>query len=393
MSIKKIYNEGSWVFPFVAILLASFSLLRPLPVFITPASSHTVIDARGDAAYIDEPFLGAAFTWGTGIGALGFLEATKDPTLLVLAGTEDERKNDQKSILARIYPNFFSQGFRWSSKTYEKGWYTDIEKALAYNPGVYLTSNLGPGELLRKVGLPVLYVGSKENKTWDTYLFSAARVMAAVTEQPQRAEALINNYHDAYRQIDRELQVKTLTNHPRILIMGSSTQDKSHFYIKSYKNEYRIYFPPAGVDNASKGWTGERVETERILAMDPDYIFLMADSKNQTPDTFMHDPRWRGLKAVRDKRVYRMLDGSGGGLLGLVLQPISVRWMAEITHPDRMKSGIREMLRETYIREFNYHLSDQEIDDELHISDNLHSQGYERFLRDYKQGTNKESLQ
>ena len=387
----KFARQAGWVFPYTAIVLISFGLFKPLPVLPKSTIGRTIIDARGDAAYIDEPFLGAAFTWGTGIGALGFLEATKDPTLLVLAGTEDERKNDQKSILARIYPNFFSQGFRWSSKTYEKGWYTDIEKALAYNPGVYLTSNLGPGELLRKVGLPVLYVGSKENKTWDTYLFSAARVMAVVTEQPQRAEALINNYHDAYRQIDRELQVKTLTNHPRILIMGSSTQDRSHFYVKSVNNDYQIYLPPAGVDNATKGWIGERVDAERILGMDPDYIFLMANSKNQSPEEFIHDPRWHGLKAVRDKRVYRMLDVHGGGLLGLILQPISVRWMAEITHPDRMKSGIREMLRETYIREFNYHLSDQEIDDELHIIDNKNSAGYERFYKNYTKNKTKEN--
>jgi hypothetical protein len=38
----------------------------------------------------------------------------------------------------------------------------------------------------------------------------------------------------------------------------------------------------------------------------------------------MHDPRWRGLKAVLDKRVYTMpgTNPGGGGLAGLIFQPL-----------------------------------------------------------------------
>jgi iron complex transport system substrate-binding protein len=380
-----------WFIPFASIALISLALLRPLPVLPVPQHSRNVIDAKGITIPIEEPFRGAAFTWGTGIGAVGFLEATKSPNEIIKAGTSKEKENVSEQIIGHIYPEILSKDSLWDLPAYDKGPNINIESAMAFNPGVYIISSNGPGEILRQVGLPTLDLLSKDNKNWDTYLFSAARVMSALIEHPERGEKLINHYQQAYADIDRELNTSTLTEHPRILIMGSSTQDRSHFYVKSINNDYEIYLPPAGVDNATKGWTGERVDAERILGMDPDYIFLMASSKNQSPEEFIHDRRWCGLKAVRDKRVYRMLDIHGGGLLGLVLQPISVRWMAEITHPDRMHTGTREMLRNTYIKEFGYRLSDEEIDAELHMDANKDSAGYERFCRNYTKNKTQEN--
>ena len=388
------FKQMGWFIPFASIGLVSFTLLRPLPVYPPPQYNRIVTDARGSKVHIAEPFTGAAFTWGTGIGAVGFLEASKEPNALILAGTEGERQGhiDKNEIITKLFPNIFLNKTLWSSKAYEKGQYASLEKALAYNPGVYLTSKLGPGELLRKVGLPVLYLGSNEHKTWDDYIFSAARVSCEVVGHPQRAEELIAYYKEQYAEIAKELNLLTC-KHPRILIMGTD-KEAGPFYVKSVKNDYEIYLPRAGVLNASKGWTGERVDTERILGMDPDYIFLMAAGKDiQIPQQFMNDPRWSGLKAVRDKRVYRMFDVSGGGLLGLVLQPVSVRWMAEITHPEAMKTGTREMLRRVYLHEFGYRLSDQQIDEELHINVNKDSTGYERFSRDFVANKEKESLQ
>jgi ABC-type Fe3+-hydroxamate transport system substrate-binding protein len=40
---------------------------------------------------------------------------------------------------------------------------------------------------------------------------------------------------------------------------------------------------PAGIENASAGYTGARQDAERILAMDPDMIFLTASSEGPHP--------------------------------------------------------------------------------------------------------------
>ncbi len=106
----------------------------------------------------------------------------------------------------------------------------------------------------------------------------------------------------------------------------------------------------------------------------------------QSPQEFMRDPRWRGLKAVVDNRVYRMPGdpNGGGGLAGLHFQPTWVRWMAEIAHPDRLQPKLRQLLREHFMTEFGYRLSDDQIDRFLHVDKNANSVGHARFRRDYR---------
>ena len=73
----------------------------------------------------------------------------------------------------------------------------------------------------------------------------------------------------------------------------------------------------------------------------------------------------------------------GGGLAGLHFQPLWVRWMAEIAHPDRSQPRLRGVLRERFESEFGYRLGDEQIDQFLHIDENIDSVGYARFTKDY----------
>jgi hypothetical protein len=95
----------------------------------------------------------------------------------------------------------------------------------------------------------------------------------------------------------------------------------------------------------------------------------------------MNDPRWRDLQSVKERRVYRMY--GGGGLGGLIYQPLYDRFMAEIAHPDRLQPKLRQLIRDRIWTEFNYRLSDDEIDKMLNVGENKGSLGAERFTRDY----------
>ena len=159
----------------------------------------------------------------------------------------------------------------------------------------------------------------------------------------------------------------------------------NYFYIKTVRNDYQIYFPPAGINNAYPRWMENRLDAERVLAIDPDIILLTGSRDfphaGESPQEFMHDPRWRDLKAVKEKCVYRMF--GGGGLGGIIFQPLYDRFMAEIAHPDRLQPKLRQLLRDRILTEFNYRLSDDEIDEMLNVDENSGSDGAERFTRDY----------
>jgi iron complex transport system substrate-binding protein len=181
------------------------------------------------------------------------------------------------------------------------------------------------------------------------------------------------------------MQVKpdTLGKQPRVLLMSSSMEDWSFLYLTNVHSSFQLYLPRAAVENASIGNTGEGIDAERILAMDPDIIILYGSRNDPnpraSPQEFLCDPRWRGLKAVRERRVYRM--AGGGGLSGLVLQPIDIRWLAEIAHPDRLQPRVRQIMRDRFLTEFNYHLSDDQIDQYLNVEENRGMLGAERFER------------
>jgi ABC-type Fe3+-hydroxamate transport system substrate-binding protein len=377
----RVLKEFSWAMPFIGIALIVCALLRPEPSFQSAASetARVVVDGSATPVVLDEPFRGAVFTWGPGFGAGGWLEATGTWQGLARMGTQQDKswsieKND---IWLRIFPQLLKNDRLWDmdALNYAHGSVAEVERMLAIeDAGAFFGGENGPAPLLRQVGLPVLYLGGDTpGGSWDDFLRSAARLSGLVSGQAEAAEALITQNHLAYHALATELGTVPEDEQPRILIMGTD----SPYYVKSFLNAYQSYLPPAQVRNATVGLTGQRQDTERILAMDADFIFLM--SHGVTPQAFMDDPLWRGLKAVRDKRVYRMLSNGGGGLLGLTYQPVSVRWMAEIAHPERLQPKVREQLRELYFPRFGYRMSEAEIDADLHLAVNLGSAGYARF--------------
>jgi iron complex transport system substrate-binding protein len=387
-------GEFAWLALFLCIALLALGLLRAEVKFPSPVSGRTVVDASGVAVRIPEPYTGTVLTWG--IGAAEYLEDTRSPqTLRNAACGPLGRDWFEQQVVSLVYPEVLRDERVWDPRLirYGRGPYAQIESLLAYEAGAYVCLPLGPLGLLRSVGIAALDVRGRHNN-WDESIFGTARVMTALIGEPERGRALIADYLKSYEQLERELQPETLTTRPRVLIMGSSTRDRSYLYIKSVRNSYQIYLPPAGVVNASMGWTGERQNAERILAMDPDIIFLVGQSEGrfrlQGPAEFMADPRWRGLKAVRQKRVYRMPGPGPGGLAGLIFQPLWVRWMAEIAHPDRMRPKLRQALLRRVERELGYRLSEKQIDAQLHLDQNRDSAGYERFSRDFRAENRKE---
>ncbi len=376
-------QESKWVVPFAAIALASLSLLRPPPHFPPPARYRIIKDAGGVEVPIEIPFRGTVLTW-CGFGAGGYLGHTHSPQTLVSAGTQNDRERFAEGIWSWIYPESLQQDSLWQSQFRRR--FPELETVLAFDAGAYIGGCGATGVIasMRAVGLPALSLNVGKGKNWDEELFAMARVETALVGEPERGEALIAAYKRAYADLDAELQTKTLTEHPRILIMNSRTDDWRRLYVKNARNDYRIYLPPAGVANAA-GPVPQNPDAERILVMDPDMIFLMGNG--QSPREFAADPRWHGLKAVIDNRLYRMPGDpfrGGGGLAGLHFQPLWVRWMAEIAHPDRLHPRLREALRQRFESEFGYRLNDEQIDQFLHIDENIGAVGYPRFTKDFQ---------
>ncbi len=369
-------REFIWFVPFACIGLVVLALLRPGPVFPMPMHAFTVTDAEGVVVPVARPFRGVVLTWGAW-NADRYLQNTKAPETLNTVGNVRDRAQFAKDFMSRVFPGVLAIDHIWNAGKLGNGGdrAAALEKLVALDAGAYLGNggDFGLVPTLRRLGLPALTLGTRNPKDWDDYCATAARVEDALIGHPERAEAMIARHDQAVIDLAGELP-PSLPHRRRVLVMGS--WKNGGLYVKSVRNPYQLYLTRAGVDNASAGWRGEQPEAERILAMDPDDVFVA--EHGQSPKDFIADPRWRGLKAVRDRHVYKL----PGGLMGLIFQPVWTRWMAEIVYPDRLHPKVRQMLRGRVMAEFGYRMSDDEIDAYLYLDDNRDQPGYGRFTRE-----------
>jgi iron complex transport system substrate-binding protein len=360
-------KERFWLAPFVGLALIVGAAWRPPPAFPKPAHYRVITDARGDEVVVPLPFRAVI-----GYAGAGFLETTHAPETLDRAGgNARDRARFSSGIMARIYPQVAADDALWGSPP-------EVEQLLASDANDTYFHVLV--EKVQRVGLPAPVL------TWrppnrDEQIFSGTRIEGAAMGREDRAEAFIADYKRAFADLERELRASTLAQRPRVLTMGAATRDWNFLFVIGVK-ETRFDDLRIGVENAAEGFEdiGRQQDAERILAMDPDILFTLM----QTPEEFARDPRWRGLRAVRENRVYqglRSLRGSLEPLNGLDLRPLWARWTAELAHPERFSSSkLRALLRAHFATSYGYRLSEDEIDDLLRIDENKASSGYERFL-------------
>ena len=379
MRPRPFVKEFLWLAPFTFLGLVALAPMRSPPDFPPPPQTRVVTDAEGVKVTIPIPFRAVVRYGGT-----SFLETTHAPeTIIKAGGNARDRDKFASGIIARIYPEILKNDALWNHPF-------ELETLLAEDrDATYFHS---PPDQLRRVGLPAPTL-TFHPANRDEIIFSATRIQAAAMGREERGEAFLADYRQAYADLKQELQSETLANIPRVIVMGSSLRDWNFLSVSNMK-ESRFDDQRIGVVNASEGFedTGRQQDAERILAMNPEMIFLWGESVKD----FLRDPRWQGVKAVQDNRVYeglRTLRAALEPLYGLDFRPLWARWQAELAHPDRLAPKLRELLRAHFVKAYGYTLSEDEMESLLRIAENKDSAGYARFLPDNRAGDKQETPQ
>jgi iron complex transport system substrate-binding protein len=112
------------------------------------------------------------------------------------------------------------------------------------------------------------------------------------------------------------------------------------------------------------GWNTAKVSLEQVLAADPDVIVSM---RAQEAEQIRQDGRWRGLRAVREGRVYTNPRGMFWWCRETSEEAMQFLWLARTLYPDAFPDvDMRKETREFYQRFYGYRLSDDEVSDFLH---------------------------
>lgn len=122
-----------------------------------------------------------------------------------------------------------------------------------------------------------------------------------------------------------------------------------------------------------------QVSVEHILDWDPGVIFLSAFDEAVPADIY-GNKRLAGVRAVHDRRVYKVPLGGYRWDPPCCESPLMWRWAAQVLHPrTAARNGLRTRIKETFDRLYGYDISSAETDTILRMDLNAKSSGYDTF--------------
>ncbi|MER6528161.1 ABC transporter substrate-binding protein [Streptomyces sp. NPDC001508] len=122
-----------------------------------------------------------------------------------------------------------------------------------------------------------------------------------------------------------------------------------------------------------------QVSVEQILAWDPEVVFL-SGFDDATPADLYADKKLADVRAVRERRVYKVPLGGYRWDPPCCESPLMWRWAAQVLHPElATRTGLRSRIKDSFDRLYGYDISAAETDRVLHMDLNAKSSGYDGF--------------
>jgi iron complex transport system substrate-binding protein len=202
------------------------------------------------------------------------------------------------------------------------------------------------------------------------------KLIGQVSGKDQRAEMLVR-FHEERRAILKAMFEGTEVAPVRITILNGGNSgwwiaNSRKYYLNPLLESVKAINVGGPVFSTDLGST-----LEQLLISDPDIVLL--DSDSVSPHDVYTRPEYRTLKAVRSRKVYSLPAHKDSSAL---TQELLSFWLADVCYPDKFPRRLRYQYRNAYREEFDYMLSDEEIDQILRIKENAESAGYSRFNRD-----------
>ena len=184
----------------------------------------------------------------------------------------------------------------------------DLESVLKINPRVIFIANMEPAKaeaLEKKLKIPVVILSYGGFATFDEVVFESLRLAGKILGAEKRAEEVVAYIENARRDLLKRTETLEEKGKPRVYIggigfrgtQGIESTDASYFpldWVRAKNLAKKI---------APKGHLF--VEKEKILAWDPDLVFLDAGGLGNIQQDFQKKPEfYHNLKAFRTQKVH-----------------------------------------------------------------------------------------
>lgn len=252
----------------------------------------------------------------------------------------------------------------------------NVESVLALNPDVVIQwGDLGPGIVapLRNAGLPVAQLTYGTQKDLE----GAITLYGELLGKRQRAEQIVNGMRASMRRLRAEVP-EAGDDAPSVLYLRGADNELVAAGGASY-NHYVTELvgarnPAAGVNDVNA-----TINTEQLLKWDPD-IILLGNFGPTTPADLYRDPALSSLRAVKDRRIYKVPLGGYRWDPPSQESPLMWQWLAGLVH-DTGAPGLRDEVARQYAYLYGAEPTDAQLDTILQTKANASSRGYDDFGR------------
>ncbi len=212
----------------------------------------------------------------------------------------------------------------------------NIEQAIALKPDLLLVGrNQEQVESLEARGIEGVFAVMAEDL--DQLRASMENLGKALGEE-EKAKQFIEYYNETLELVEERTSDLGEDKKPLVYIAGRdgllSTCGKD-MYQNSIINMAggRNAGASQDVSAASRGWF--KVSPEQLIKGDPDYILVVRYAAEVTPQKILDDPRFQGVSAVRNGRVFWFPSNLNSWDCPAPQAVLGVQWLAKLLHPDK----------------------------------------------------------
>lgn len=286
-------------------------------------------------------------------------------------------ERSKEALLEGILGDYFPGAKDIASDITKEGFVPNIENIMRLYPDVVVQWETMPKtfESMEGAGLNVAAFVRYDN---EELAYKNLRLVASILGQEEKQEELI-----AWRK-DMEASVRAKSE------AIASDEKQSVAWILYHKkgltvaggNSYvQFIFETGGGELAGAeidGWPA--IDMEQLLAWNPD-IIVIGNFDPLVPEDIYNDPMFSTLKAVKNKRVYKM--PLGGYRWGPANQesPLAWMWAYNILNPNKNPFDLRQEIKDQYAFIYGSEPNEDQIDTVLHLDLNKESADYDQFLR------------
>ncbi|GHT89771.1 iron(III) dicitrate-binding protein [Betaproteobacteria bacterium] len=225
---------------------------------------------------------------------------------------------------------------------------------------------------IRQLGLPVLTLKYGDSRWAADWL----RLTGAAIGKKERGETLATWFETRMDEAHHRAAAIPVGERPRVLYL---MRGRRALLVAGKNTSMDGDIARAGGINPAAGLPGfAPVGVEQMLAWNPDIILLNNFERDLSPQAFYADARFKGLKAVTQKRVYRYPRGGFRWDPPSQETPLAQDWLYGVLHPERAMPDLRPRISEAYQMLYGYHVSEAEIDRILRLDENGQSAHYRK---------------